>query len=250
MTAVATAQPAHAGAAGRLLGGGRGAVPFPISVPPFSQMGPIRSAPRVHAGNMRGVHGRLKQADQPALFWNRVIGFQIGDTQNITEVAHHRQLAVIAPTLPQCSIGLADVDQKIVGNSEIDTGTIWKKSAIFPEYRWQVEHVFEGLNSHRAHRHSVSARRRSRTIRLLRLRSSSFAHAVSPACRSGDNRTKSPTTFSAMSPVYMCYSLATIVANCYYSSTVLLLAERVSQEVQTLTRLVAPPARMGVPTQA
>jgi hypothetical protein len=66
---------------------------------------------------------------------------------------------------------------------------------------------------------SATARRNRWTMRLLRLRSSSLAHSTRSGCRSAGNRRKNFTTASAMTPVYMRYPLATIVAICYYSST-------------------------------
>lgn len=66
-------------------------------------------------------------------------------------------------------------------------------------------------------RHSSTARRSRRTIRLFRLRSSCLAHPVSAAWRSGGNRSMSPTIFSAMTSVYTCHSLATMVSIWYHS---------------------------------
>lgn len=161
------------------------------------------------------VQGWFEQTNEAALFCSyllEVVNLDICDTNLPAEVPYALQVGVLTPPLAYALLGLPNVDQEVTSEGEVNPWCVWKRAPLIPGNRGQVEHVFERFCRHLAYRHSSRARRSSRTTRLFRLRSSSFAHATKPACRSGGNRTKNETTFSAMTAVYICYSLATIVA--------------------------------------
>jgi hypothetical protein len=206
---------------------GRGLLGWPTTVPVLVTVDPfaLLSSPLLislqRTGHMRRVPLGANLSNDRLLVSGQDSGVSVHDERHSHIVRETALLNVgrrEMPRLPSASNRLlrhADIEQLGATDDEIQARLIGQSlRALGVWHGWQGQ---DSLNQwrHHAPRHSVTARRNRRTIRLLRLRSSALAQSASWAWRSGGTRTKNLTTASAMTSVY------TVLPPCNHDSTVL-----------------------------
>lgn len=217
-------------------------MPVLVTVDPLARFGSPLLLTLHRSRDVLGIPFGAKFSNDRLFVRYQATGISVHDEsypQIVFKTAPRNLASSLMPRLPAAPDRLprqTDVKDFGVTDKEVQTRPVGQRlTAINVRDRRQDQGTLQQRHRHHAPRHSVIARRSRCTIKLLRLRSSSLAHATSVACRSGDNRTKSPTAFSAMTPVYIRYLLATMIAYCY-DSRVLLHEGRFS-----VTRFVAQP---------
>ena len=197
-----------------------------VAVNPAASLGISLTVTLMRTRNIFEVERRAKLPERRLFIVLQAVNVTIDDVGDPDTTVHRVPIDVDdgdMPRPPSLTDGLArhaDVqDLRIIEDREVEAGLFWQSPCALGERdgRQRQHALNQRVRRHHARPRFPSARRSRYTICALRLRSSSLAHSLSAACRSGGNRRKNFTTASAMSTVY-----CTLLPPCSHYSRLLL----------------------------